>query len=134
MLKDIKQPKLEGVALAISREKDELNKDVFFAYLINLQDKELENVLIRSNGYGENDGEKIQTTELRRFYDDVPAKSHLKIEPILEEALSLSNQYWVSFYVDKTLYDRKFVFVEGSVSEANFVQLPLIGEEGVLIK
>lgn len=134
MLKDIDHPKKDGVSLAIAAETDELNKTQYFAYLINQTNQRLENVLIRSNGYGEQDGEKVQTTELRRFYDDVEPNSPLKIEPIIEDALKLNNQYWVSFYIGKELYDRKFVFVAGSISDSNFIKIPLIDADGVLIK
>lgn len=46
----------------------------------------------------------------------------------------LSNQNWVRFYIDKVLYDKKYVFVPGSVEDANFITLPLIGSKGVMIK
>lgn len=134
MLKDIDPPKVEDVALAISEETNELNETHYFAYLINFKDEPLENILIRSNGYGEHDGKKYETTELRRFFPKLEAKSAMKIEPILEEAFKLNNQYWVSFYIGKVLYDKKYVFVPGSVAEANFIELPYIEEQGVLIK
>ncbi|WP_306641295.1 hypothetical protein [Sanyastnella coralliicola] len=134
MLKDIDNPKVEGVAFAIAEEVNELNEKSYVAYLINLKDEPLENVLVRSSGYGEHDGKQVKTTELRRFYDSIEPKSAQLIEPVLEEALTLTNQYWVSFYNDKVLYDRKYVFVAESVNESNFISLPLIDHSGVLIK
>lgn len=138
MLKDIDPPKVEDVAVAIAleQETDNLGQEVktFHAYLINLRNEAMENILIRSNGYGEHEGKNYETTELRRFYDQLGPKDYLKIEPILEDALVLSNQYWVSFYIDKVLYDRKYVFVPGSVEATNFITLPLVGKTGVMIK
>ncbi|MCH2197321.1 MAG: hypothetical protein MK081_00940 [Flavobacteriales bacterium] len=134
MLKDIDNPKVEGVAFAIAEEVNELNEKSYIAYLINLKDEPLENVLVRSSGYGEQDGKQVKTTELRRFYDSIEPKSAQLIEPVLKEALTLTNQYWVSFYNDKVLYDRKYVFVAESVNESNFISLPLIDYSGVLIK
>jgi hypothetical protein len=134
MLRDIDVPKVTDVAVAIALEVDELGAENYYAYLINLKNETLENVLIRSNGYGVLEDNRYETTELRRFYDDLEPKSFIKIEPVLADALKLSNQYWVSFYVDKVLYDRKYVFVPGSVDPANFIKLPLVEEQGVMIK
>jgi len=134
MLRDIDVPKVTDVAVAIACEVDELGGENYYAYLINLKNESLENILIRSNGYGVLEDNRYETTELRRFYDDMEAKSFIKIEPVLADALKLSNQYWVSFYVDKVLYDRKYVFVPGSVDPVNFITLPLIEEQGVMIR
>lgn len=134
MLKDIDAPKVTDVAVAIALEVDETGAENYYAYLINLKNEGLENVLIRSNGYGVLGDNHHETSELRRFYDDLDAKSFIKIEPILPDALQLSNQYWVSFYVDKVLHDRKYVFVPGSVEPTNFITLPLVKAQGVMIK
>jgi hypothetical protein len=134
MLKDIDRPHVEDVAIAIAPEPGEDGEDVYYAWLINLQDRPLENILIRSSGYGVHDGKKYETTELRRFYDRIEPKAAMKIEPVLQEALVLSNQYWVSFYIHKVLYDKKYVFVPGSVDPTNYIALPFVGHNGVLIK
>ena len=56
-----------------------------------------------------------------------------KIEPIMEEVFGLSNEYWVSFWVNDVMYDKKFVFVAESISERNMKEIPLLGEKGVMI-
>ncbi|MFT4683314.1 MAG: hypothetical protein ACI87M_000814, partial [Yoonia sp.] len=101
MIKDIDQPEVDGVSVAITEFTNEEGEKEWTAYLINLREETLEKVLIRSNGYGEKEGEKFKTSELRRFIEEVGPLSTTQIEPILPEALELNNQYWVSFYVGK---------------------------------
>ncbi len=134
MIKDIDQPEVDGVSVAITEFTNEAGEKEWTAYLINLKEEPLENVLIRSNGFGEKDGEEFKTSELRRFIERIEPLSTTQIEPILGEALALNNQYWVSFYVHKILYDKKYVFEPGSVSEANFISIPFIDKVGVVIE
>ena len=134
MLTDIDIPKVKEVAVAITLDGDDHGETTYAAWLLNFMDTSLENVLIRSSGYGVHDGHKYETTELRRFYASIGAKEAIKIEPILAEALNLNNQYWVSFYVGKVLYDRKYVFVPGSIDLAHFIAVPFVGLPGVMIK
>ncbi|MGF1564803.1 MAG: hypothetical protein ACFCUH_05495 [Flavobacteriales bacterium] len=134
MLKDIDVPKVDQVAVAITREVNLLNEEEYNAWLINFKGDALENVLIRSSGYGVHEGNKYETTELRRFYDRIEPNAAIKIEPVLAEALHLSNQYWVSFYDGKVLYDRKYVFVPGSIDPSNYITVPFVDLEGVMIK
>lgn len=134
MLKDIDRPAVEDVAVAIAPEPGEGEEGNYYAWLINMRDEPLENLLIRSSGYGAHEGNEYETTELRRFYDKLDAQSAMKIEPVLKEALVLSNQYWVSFYIHKVLYDKKYVFVPGSIDSSNYVALPFVGLQGTMIK
>jgi hypothetical protein len=134
MKKDINPPKVENVAIAIVPEEDENGEEQWFAYFLNLNESELEAVLVRSNGYGEKKGEKIKTSELRHFLNVVPPKSYMKIEPLLKEVFKLSNQYWVSYYLNHMMYDKKYVFVPESITERNFIELPLLGKKGVMIR
>ena len=136
MKKDIVVPKVEDVAVAVISETNELGAEEWNAFLINLQDKPLTGVLVSSRGYGQNPstGEKVKTSTLRHFLDTIDAKSCLKIEPLLEDVLGLSNEYWVSFYQDSTMYDKKYVFVAESIKKDNFVQVPILEKQGVMIK
>jgi hypothetical protein len=134
MLKDIERPKVTDVAMAIAPEAEPEQEAAYMAYLINLGEATLENVLVRSSGYGVHEGNRYETTELRRFYPSIAPQSAIQIEPVIEEALVLSNQYWVSFYIGKVLYDRKYVFVPGSVDPTHYIDLPFVGTNGVMIK
>jgi uncharacterized membrane protein YhfC len=132
--KDIVPPKVEGVAMAVVRESDEEGAPAWYVYLINRRDETLENVLISSRGYGEIEGEERKTSEMRHHLEVLGPKSWARIERIVEEVFALSNQYWLSFYIGRELHDKKYIFLAGSIDEANFTNLPLMGVRGVMIE
>ena len=134
MKKDIVLPEVENVAVAVVKEKNENAEEIWNVYLLNLKDETIEGVLVTSSGYGEFEGEKRQTSTLRHFLDTVPAKSFSKIEPIMENVFGLNNQFWVSFYQHKVMYDKKYVFLAESITNANMITIPLINKKGVMIK
>ncbi|MBK8225803.1 MAG: hypothetical protein IPK70_01345 [Flavobacteriales bacterium] len=134
MRKDIVPPKVEGVAMAVVRESDEEGAPAWYVYLINRRDETLENVLISSRGYGEIEGEERKTSEMRHHLEVLGPKSWARIERIVEEVFALSNQYWLSFYIGRELHDKKYIFLAGSIDEANFTNLPLMGVRGVMIE
>ncbi|TXI77142.1 MAG: hypothetical protein E6Q44_14240 [Flavobacteriales bacterium] len=134
MRKDIHTPKVEGVAMAVVREKDEDGEEAWYVYLINQTDQALTNVLVSSRGYGEIAGESRRTSELRHHLDELGPKSWARIERIVEDVFVLSNQYWLSFYVGRDMYDRKYIFLAGSIDEGNFTTIPLMDARGVLIE
>lgn len=133
MIKDIPQLVVENVALAIIKEKNELNETVWNTYLINMKDVKLEGVLVTSTGYGQINDEKVRTSTLRHFLDEVEPKSFVKIEPIIEEVFGVNNEYWLSFYLDQKMYDKRYVFLAESITEANFTMVPVINKKGVMI-
>jgi hypothetical protein len=133
MIKDIPELIFENVAIAIVREKNELDETVWNSYLINLKDQKIEGVLVTSTGYGELNQEKVKTSTLRHFLDEVEPHSFVKIEPIIEEVFGINNEYWLSFYINKIMYDKRYVFLAESITEANFTTIPLINKKGVMI-
>ncbi|MBE7510583.1 MAG: hypothetical protein HS118_10355 [Bacteroidia bacterium] len=134
MLKDIPELKVENVAIAVVKETNSSGKDEWNAYILNLKEEELEGVLITSKGYGIREGENIKTSTLRHFIENIPAHSFIKIEPIIDNVLALNNEYWVSFYLNNNMYDRKYVFLPGVINEDYFTNIPLLNKRGVMIK
>jgi hypothetical protein len=57
-----------------------------------------------------------------------------KIEPIMPELFGLSNEYWLSFWVNDTFYDKRYVFPAESIVEENFVVIEQLGLPGVILK
>lgn len=133
MIKDIPELIVENVGIAIVREKNEFDETVWNSYLLNLKEQKIEGVLVTSTGYGELNEEKVKTSTLRHFLDEIEPKSFVKIEPIIEEVFGINNEYWLSFYFNKTMYDKRYVFLAESITEANFTTIPLINKRGVLI-
>ncbi len=132
MKKDIEIPEVRNVTLAVVREKNVLNQDEWKVYLINNNEFPIEITLVASRGYGEKDGSEQRTSTLRHFLETVPAKSNTLIEPIDSNVLHLNNEYWVSYYVDTQIYDKRFVFVPDSICEENLVFIQGLEKEGVL--
>ncbi len=123
----------EDVAVAIVPEMIE-DQNGWMVYLINLKSTSLENVLVSSQGYGEMNNKNLRTSELRHYIEKLDAKNFAKIEPIMEDVFGLNNEYWVSFYVNKTIYDKKFLFLPESIQEINFITIPFLNKKGVMIK
>lgn len=135
MKKDILIRKVEDLAIAVApREAHEDAADDFWdVYLINLKDEPIRSVLVASRGYGEIDGEQRQTATFRHFWEVVGPLDIVKVEPIQKAVFDLANEYWVSFSYDNYLYDRRFIFVPGSLDEMHFTDIPFLDRKGVMI-
>lgn len=134
MKKDIIPPVVEDVAVAIIREQNEKNETEWNVYLINLKKQDIEGVLVTSKGYGAYNDEEVKTSTLRHFLDVVPANTFKKIEPIVESVFGLNNEFWLSFYLNKVMYDKKYIFLPETIIEENFTLVPVINKKGVMIK
>lgn len=134
MKKDILPPTVENIAVAVVKETNELNETEWNAYLINLKKETIEGVLVTSQGYGKLDEEDVKTSTLRHFLDVVQPKDFKKIEPVLENVFGLNNEFWVSFYMNKVMYDKKYIFLPETIKEENFILIPYINKKGVMIK
>jgi hypothetical protein len=134
MRKDIKPPKVQGVAMAVVPETDADGEQAWYVYLINQKEVPLENVLVSSRGYGEMEGEARKTSEMRHFLEQLGPRSWARIERIMEDVFGLNNQYWLSFYIDGRIHDKKYIFLPDSIHEEHFTDLPLMEKRGVMIE
>ena len=104
MKADLNIPVVTGVEIvAVIDGGDDNLWDII---IINRTNHTLENVIITSKGYGESNGRKQQTSILRRLIENLPSDSYARIEPIQANVFHLTNEYWVSFYQNKELYDK----------------------------
>ncbi len=131
MKKDINFHPVTGVKLAIAKE-DVDGETIWNVYIINLNLIELSNVMITSKGYGSIAGESKKTSILRHMIQELGAQSIAKIEPIDPALFALHNEYWVSYYILDQIFDKKFIFTEGSMNPENIRLIPELGLEGVL--
>jgi len=134
MIKDLPKNIVENIAVAVALEKESAESKIWYVYLINLKNEPIENVLITSKGYGEKDGEQVKTSTLRHMMPVVEGNSTALIEPIDEQTFGLNNEYWISYYIGRDIYDKKFIFVPESIVEGNFIKLPVLNKVGVMIK
>ena len=134
MIKDILIERVEDVAVVVIPEEDEKGMEEWIVYLLNLKEMQIDGVLISSNGYGNLDGRNIKTSTLRQFFEKISAQDYVKIEWIDKRLFAITNEFWVSFWYQGTLFDKRYVFVTESIIENNFTEIPVIGKRGVMIK
>ncbi|RMF27906.1 MAG: hypothetical protein D6765_06805, partial [Bacteroidetes bacterium] len=110
MKKDIPILKVEDLILAVAprMENGTPEADMWDAFIINLKDEPIQNVLINSRGYGEIEGEQMKTTVLRHYFEEIGPRTACKIEPIQTKLFQLTNEYWVSFTYSGYMYDKKY--------------------------
>ncbi len=128
MKKDINPSKVENIAVAIVKEKNEDGNEVWNSYLLNLNDYNIDTVLVSTKGYSASK----KTSVLRHFLDEIPAKSFKKIEPLIEDVFALTNEFWVSYNHNNEMLDKKYIFVPDSISEKMLTNVPLINKKGII--
>ncbi len=99
------------------------------SYIINDQDVPIEMVLVVTKGY---DKER-KTSLLRHGIGTVKAKSSAKIEMLQEELFGMNNEFAVTFFIENTLYDKKYIFRKNTINENAFQDIPILEQRGVLI-
>lgn len=134
MLKDIPKLTVENLVVAIVREQNDEGELVWNSYLVNLYDHQISNVLVSSKGYGQYEGREVKTSVLRHLIGNVDAKDYAKIEPIMENLFGLNNEFWVSFYKGRDIYDKKYIFLPETIKEENFTTIPVLNKPGVMIR
>lgn len=132
MKKDLKIPKVTGVEVAAVKRLEE--DSLWDIYIINRNGYALENVIISTTGHGQIDGNQEKTSTLRHVIKRLDAKSYAVIEPIQKEVFQLTNQYWVSFFANDLMYDKKFVFLPDTIQEKYITPISGFDLTGVIRK
>ncbi len=134
MKKDIQVPAVEGVSMAVVKNIIE-GEAAYHVYLINHNQYDLDTVIINSQGFGKgNDGKEQKTSQLRHIIQSLKAESAAKVELISPEVFHLNNQYWISFFHDGKMLDKKFIFEANSIKERNFRTIKHLNAEGIEVK
>ena len=135
MKKDINPSQVEDIAVAIVKEKNELNEAIWNVYLINQKKETIDNVLVSSKGYlTDVKGVETKTSLLRHAIGNIDCNNYALIEPIMEDVFPLHNEYWVSFFLNNELLDKKYIFLAETIKEENFITIPILNKQGVMIK
>jgi len=134
MKKDLPENIVEDVAIAVVLMSETPEVKNWTVYLVNLKSEPITNVLITSKGYGEKDGKQVKTSLLRHFIGDVPAQGSAGVEAIDPAVFGLTNEYWLSYYIGSTIYDKKFIFLPESIVDTNLIRVPILNKPGVMIK
>ena len=135
MKKDITIPEVENVFVAAVQEwSDDFMEKVWFIYLVNDSDFNLDSVMVVSKAFGTIDGEIKKTSLLRHAFIKIPADSVVKVEMLEKSVTSLNNEFMVTFFIGNTLYDKKFTFNANSISENNVEEVPILFVDGVIVR
>ncbi len=135
MKKDISIPKVENVFLAAVQEwSDDFMEKVWYVYLVNDSDFDLDSVMVVSKAFGTIDGEMKKTSLLRHAFMQVPAVSVVKIEMVEKSVLRLNNEFMVTYFIGSTLYDKKFIFRAQSITPDYVEEVPILFVDGVIVR
>jgi len=135
MKSDIAFPSVVGVSIVIGQEPIKTGGYEWKVFVMNSNDFGIRNILVTSKGYGEIDGRQKTTGVLRHHVKALPPHSAMPIELIQPELFELCNEFWVSYYLDddsNKIFDKKFLFLPGSVIEENMSFIPTLQIKGVL--
>ncbi|MGM8360719.1 hypothetical protein ACSV4D_02265 [Flavobacterium sp. ARAG 55.4] len=135
MKKDITIPEVENVFIAAVQEwSDDFMEKVWYAYLVNDSDFNIESVMVVSKAFGTIDGEMKKTSVLRHAFVEVPAVSVVKIEMVEKSLLALNNEFMLTYFIGNTLYDKKFIFKANFINENNTEEVPILFVDGVIVR
>ncbi len=135
MKSDITIPTVENVFLAAVQEwSDDFMEKVWYVYLINDSDFNLDSVMVVSKAFGTIDGEMKKTSLLRHAFVQVPAVSVVKVEMVEKSVLQLNNEFMITYFIGNTLYDKKFIFRSQSITPDYVEEVPILFVDGVIVR
>ena len=135
MKADITIPKVENVFIAAVQEwSDDFMEKVWYVYLVNDSDFQLDSVMVVSKAFGTIEGEMKKTSLLRHAFMEVPAVTFVKVEMVEKSVLVLNNEFMVTFFFGNTLYDKKFTFKANSITPDYVEEVPLLFVDGVIVR
>ena len=103
MKKDITIPEVENVFVAAVQEwSDDFMEKVWFIYLVNDSDFNIESVMVVSKAFGTVDGEMKKTSLLRHAFVEIPAVSVVKVEMLEKSVTTLNNEFMVTYTLKLT--------------------------------
>ena len=128
MKKDIPFVAVEGVYVAVVKG----NQADWRVYLINRNASTITNIFVTSRGYDQAGKDQQQTSVLRHYFTELAPGESALIEPIMPDLFRLNNEYLVSYFIDGQIFDKKFVFVPDSITEANLIEIKELNLLGIL--
>lgn len=135
MKSDITIPKVENVFMAAVQEwSDDFMDKVWYVYLVNDSDFDLDSVMVVSKAFGTIKGEMKKTSLLRHAFIKVPSVSVIKVEMVEQSVLALNNEFMVTYFIGNTLYDKKFIFRTNTINERATEEVPILFVNGVIVK
>ena len=107
---------------------------VWYIYLVNDSDFDLDGVMVVSKAFGTIDGEMKKTSLLRHAFPNVPSVSVVKVEMVEKSVLALNNEFMVTYFIGSTLYDKKFIFRAQTITPDYVEEVPILFVDGVIVR
>jgi hypothetical protein len=135
MKADIKIPEVENVFLAAVAEwSDDFMEKIWNVYIVNDSDYLIDNVMVVSSANGSIDGEMKKTSLLRHAFLEIPAVSVQKVEMIEKNVLQLNNEFMVTYFLNGSLYDKKFTFKKNFPDKEEIEEVPILFVDGFVVR
>jgi len=132
MKKDIVIPKVENVyVVAVKEWNDDFQENTWYAYLVNNTNEKLEMPIVVSRAYGKINGEDRITGTFRHGFQELLSNEFTKIELLENNVLQLSNEFYLTYFVDGKLYDKKFIFQQNGINDNATATIPVMNKRGV---
>jgi hypothetical protein len=134
MKKDITIPEVKDVHVAVVKQTNKQGEQEWNAFIINNKNHMIEGVMITSKGYEVQGNQKItRTSVLRHVIGNVPAKTAAKIELVNDQVFEINNEYWVTFFEENQLMEKKYTFMAHVICDELLEDLPVMSDKGVII-
>ena len=134
MKKDIQIPEVKNVHVAAVKEIHPDGSAGWDVFVVNNRNELIEGVMVTSKGYfTKENGEEVKTSVMRHIIGNVPAKTAAKIEPISEEVFGINNEYWITFFADNKLLEKKFIFGAHTIVSELEEYVPVMNLKGVVV-
>lgn len=129
MKKDIEIPEVKDVHVAAVKQfNEEFRVEEWNAYIINNRQDTIEMVLIVSGGYDDS----RQTSNMRHRLEKLPAGSFAKIEFLQDDVLALNNEFWITFFAEGKMFEKKYLFPKDSINDNDAKEVPVMLKKGIL--
>lgn len=129
MKKDIKIPDSKDVYVAIVLEEHpEYHTKDWNAYIINDGNTAIDTVIIVSKGFSATK----TTAEFRHQVNVLPPKSYAKIEFIEQKLLTINNQFFVTYFKNNTLLEKRFLFKANTIKQTHIKPIPVMSLQGII--
>ena len=127
MKSDIEFNPVTDITIAIAKTMDDKGESDWYGYILNHKPVEIDNLLIVSRAFEREDRKGRQTSTLRHYIEKLGPGESKKIERVDPAVLGFYNEFWLSFYIGRTIFDRKFLvepFREWEAEEIEPLNLP----------
>jgi hypothetical protein len=125
---------VEGISLALVELPIEGAEPEYVVYMLSSREDIIEGIIVTSTGYGlDAMGQEIKTSTLRKGIEVMLPNEAARIEPLMPDLFGLNNEFWVSFWADDVMYDKRFVFEANTIHPKKFVAIPQLKAKGIII-